>query len=61
MTGPQDPCARSTCSGELAHLGGAHLDPHHRLYDGPDTSLRALPAGVRQAATGLLHTARHNG
>jgi hypothetical protein len=60
MTGPQDPCARTTCAGELAHLGGAHLDPHHRLYDGPDTSLRALAAVVRGPALELLHAARRD-
>jgi hypothetical protein len=61
MTGPQDPCARTTCADELAHLGGAHLDPHHRLYDGPDTSLRALAAVVRRPASALLHAARRDG
>jgi hypothetical protein len=61
MTGPQDPCARTTCSGEPAHLGGAHLDPHHRLYDGPDIRLRALAAAVRGPALDLLHAARRDG
>ncbi|MEV8504507.1 hypothetical protein AB0368_06700 [Actinoplanes sp. NPDC051475] len=60
MTGPLDACQRSTCAGEATHPGGVHLDPTHRLYDGPDISLRALPSAVREPAIALLHAARRD-
>lgn len=60
MTGPTDPCERTSCAAEPAHPGGAHLDPTHPLYDGPDISLSALPAAVRLPAFALLHAARHD-
>ena len=61
MTGPLEPCGRTACAAEPAHLGGVHLDPTHRLYDGPDISLNALPAAVRVPVFVLLHAARRDG
>jgi hypothetical protein len=53
--GPDKPCQRTgTCAGAGPHLGGAHLDPRHALYDGPSTTVNALPHQARDAARVLL-------
>jgi hypothetical protein len=42
--GPDQPCQRSTCEDRPPHKGGRHLDPRDELYDGPTSTLRALPS-----------------
>jgi hypothetical protein len=53
--GPDKPCQRTgTCTEAGPHLGGAHLDPRDALYDGPSTTINALPHQARDAARALL-------
>ena len=54
--GPDKPCQRTTgpCVHADPHLGGAHIDPRHPLYDGPDITIGALSMGARRSAQTLL-------
>lgn len=52
--GPDKPCQRTVCGNEPPHLGGAHIDPRDPLYDGPTTTVNALPAAARDACRNLL-------
>jgi outer membrane murein-binding lipoprotein Lpp len=53
--GPTKPCQRTgACVEAGPHLGGVHLDPRHPLYDGPSTTINALPHQARDAARVLL-------
>lgn len=53
--GPTKPCQRTgACTEAGPHLGGVHLDPRHPLYDGPSTTVNALPHQARDAARVLL-------
>lgn len=53
--GAGKPCQRAgACTEAGPHPCGAHLDPRHPLYDGPITTLNALPGGPRRAAYALL-------
>ena len=54
--GPDAPCQRTTgpCVTADPHLGGAHIDPRHPLYDGPEGTIGALPLSIRQSAQTLL-------
>lgn len=53
--GAGKPCQRTgACIEAGPHPCGAHLDPRHPLYDGPITTLNALPGGPRRAAYALL-------
>lgn len=58
MSGPDSPCQRSACADEVAHVGGAHLDPTSDLYDGPESKLGALPLSCRSAAQAVLYASR---
>jgi hypothetical protein len=53
--GPDRPCRRSACATTDPHLGGAHIDPRNPLYDGPTTTVNALPMVARDACYNLLH------
>jgi hypothetical protein len=53
--GPDKPCRRTVCASGPAHVGGAHIDPRHPLYDGPTTTVNALPMTARDACYNLLH------
>lgn len=52
--GPDKPCQRTACADGDPHLGGAHIDPRHPLYDGPDITVNALPAIAQNACRRLL-------
>lgn len=54
--GPDAPCQRTTgpCVNADPHLGGAHIDPRHPLYDGPGLTIETLPITARRAAQTLL-------
>jgi hypothetical protein len=52
--GPDKPCRRTACADGPPHLGGAHIDPRNPLYDGPDTTVNALPMAARDACRKLL-------
>jgi hypothetical protein len=53
--GPDKPCKRTACADGDPHLGGAHIDPRNPLYDGPTTTVDALPMAARDACRNLLH------
>jgi hypothetical protein len=53
--GPDRPCKRTACATADPHLGGAHIDPRKPLYDGPTTTVNALPMAARDACYNLLH------
>jgi hypothetical protein len=53
--GPNKPCQRTACADATPHLGGAHIDSRNPLYDGPTTTVNALPAAARDACYNLLH------
>lgn len=55
--GPDQPCQRTACAGRETHLAGRHLDPRDELYDGPGTTLRALPHSVRDSAHRIVREA----
>jgi hypothetical protein len=52
--GPDKPCRRTACADGPPHLGGAHIDPRNPLYDGPTTTINALPMTARDACRNLL-------
>jgi outer membrane murein-binding lipoprotein Lpp len=52
--GPDKPCRRTACADGDPHLGGAHIDPRNPLYDGPTTTVNALPMTARDACRNLL-------
>lgn len=52
--GPDKPCQRTACTAGEPHLGGAHIDPRNPLYDGPTTTVNALPKTARDACRNLL-------
>jgi hypothetical protein len=52
--GPQARCQRTACAAGPEHLGGAHIDPRSPLYDGPDSTVRALNLLPRRAAEALF-------
>jgi hypothetical protein len=53
--GADKPCRRTACATADPHLGGAHIDPRNPLYDGPTTTVNALPMAARDACYNLLH------
>lgn len=54
-------CERTACADLTAHVGGVHLNPTSEMYDGPDTSLNALPEAARKAGCALLGASRQDG
>jgi TPR repeat protein len=52
--GPDKPCKRTACADGDPHLGGAHINPRSPLYDGPSTTVNALPTTARDTCRNLL-------
>lgn len=59
--GPNAECQRRACVATGKHRAGEHLDPRSDRYDGPGTTLGALPYQCRGSAQQLAAASREAG